>query len=277
MVLDGAVDHDLSEITMLVDEATAYETEFNRFIDWCAADTGCSLHGQNVVALWDRLIAEAVAEPLPAVACAKGAAPQPCQPTVRAEDLRLNAQGMLIAKPALPALGVAGWNELADALVKAAAGDASLLSTPLATGPTDNAFASGPAIACLDFPAESQDYDDLAAREQLGRVVAPRMQGASQTWTIITGCLGWPAPLTNPPHPAEVHGTPPILIVNSTHDPSTSYPWAVGLLTQIEGSALLTREGDGHISYMIPGDTRDAIDHYLLTGETPPPNTVLPD
>jgi hypothetical protein len=105
------------------------------------------------------------------------------------------------------------------------------------------------------------------------------MRSASQTWTIITGCLGWPAPLVNPPHPAGVHGAPPILIVNSTHDPSTSYRWAVGLFTQVEGSVLVTRVGDGHTSYLLPdpSHTKDAIDHYLLTTETPPPNTVFQD
>ncbi len=51
------------------------------------------------------------------------------------------------------------------------------------------------------------------------------------------------------------------------------------LLAQIEGSVLLTRDGDGHTSYLLPGPsrTRDAIDRYLLTGETPPPNTIFAD
>jgi pimeloyl-ACP methyl ester carboxylesterase len=277
MALDGALDHDLSEVSMLTGEATAYETAFNRFIAWCAADTSCALHGRDVAALFDNLVATAERSPLPAAACANGSAPRPCQPTVRGEDIRLNAQDMLLFKPPLPALRNPGWNALAQALAKAAAGDASSLSTPLATSPHDPAFAAGPAITCLDFPAGSRTYDDLAARALLGRVVAPRMRGASQSWTIVAGCRGWPVPLVNPPHPADVHGTPPILIVNATHDPSTTYPWATGLLSQIEGSVLLTREGDGHTSYALQGRAHDAIDHYLLTGETPPPNSVYPD
>jgi hypothetical protein len=113
----------------------------------------------------------------------------------------------------------------------------------------------------------------------LGQVVAPHTQGASQTWSVQTACIGWPVPVQNPPHSADVHGAPPILLINATHDPSTSYTWANGLLNQISGSVLLTREGDGHTSYYLSGHsrTRDAIDHYLVTGITPPPNTVYPD
>ena len=47
---------------------------------------------------------------------------------------------------------------------------------------------------------------------------------------------------------------------------------AIGLHDQIDRGVLLTREGDGHASYFVPGAsrTRDAIDTYLVTGETPP-------
>jgi len=88
--------------------------------------------------------------------------------------------------------------------------------------------------------------------------------------------MDWPVPVANPPHLADVRGAPPILLVNATHDPSTAYEWAHALRDQIDGSVLLTREGDGHTSFFVPGAhrTRDAIDTYLITGETPQPNTV---
>ena len=74
----------------------------------------------------------------------------------------------------------------------------------------------------------------------------------------------------------EASRHPPILIVNATHDRSTAYVWAQSTREQVAGSVLLTRIGDGHTSNLRPGEsqTRDAIDHYLITGETPPPNTV---
>ena len=277
MALDGALDHNQPELGMLIAEAASYENVFDRFVAWCAADTSCALHGEDAGAAFDALIAAAEREPLPAPRCAEQKASQPCRGTVSAEDLRLNAQSMLLIKPPTPAVGDPGWNTLAEAIARARAGDASDFADVLATSETDRAFVEGPAIACLDFPTSITTFADLEARATLGEVIAPRMQGASQTWTIQVGCIGWPEPLTNPPHRADVTGTPPMLIINATNDPSTAYPWAVALADEIEGSVLLTRAGDGHTSTFLPAPsaTVDAIVRYLITGELPAPNTVL--
>jgi pimeloyl-ACP methyl ester carboxylesterase len=121
-------------------------------------------------------------------------------------------------------------------------------------------------------------YDDFVAMTLLGRAIAPHTQGASEAWLGILGCMRWPAPLANPPHEVAVRGAPPILLVASTHDPSTSYAWAHELHRQMPSSVLLTRDGDGHTSsWLREGRTRDAIADYLITGRTPPPNTVFPD
>jgi hypothetical protein len=103
-------------------------------------------------------------------------------------------------------------------------------------------------------------------------MIAPHTQGATQTWTVLTGCMGWPVLVANRPVPWDVAGSPPILIVNATYDPSTAYIWAQFMREQIDGSVLLTRIGDRHTSYMLPGksETRDAIDHYLITRELRP-------
>jgi len=78
----------------------------------------------------------------------------------------------------------------------------------------------------------------------------------------------------NPRRTLDVRGAPPILLVNATHDPSTSYAWAHGLAQQIRGSVLLTRVGDGHTSYNASPCARAAVDRYLVTGITPAPNAV---
>ena len=93
----------------------------------------------------------------------------------------------------------------------------------------------------------------------------------------MLGCMRWPVP-PNPPHELSVRGAPPILLVAATHDPSTSYVWSHEMRDRIEGSVLLTRDGDGHASsWLSGGRTREAIANYLITTQTPPPNTTYSD
>jgi TAP-like protein len=51
-----------------------------------------------------------------------------------------------------------------------------------------------------------------------------------------------------------------------------------GLREQAPGAVLVTREGDGHTSSWLRGRsrTRDAMVRYLITGRTPPADTVYP-
>jgi hypothetical protein len=258
---------------MLDNEARAHDKALERFAAWCDATESCALHGQDVLAVYDALVAAADETPIPAPRCAEGGA---CRAQATGEDIRSGMQGLLLIKRPVAALGHPGWEGAARALAAAQAGDASAFAPALARGENDGVYATL-AIACTDWETNIETYDDIAALETFARLIAPRSQGATQTWGNLTGCMGWPAPVANPPAPWEVADAPPILIVNAAYDPSTAYVWAQGMRERIAGSVLLTRLGDGHTSYYLaPGEsqTRDAIDRYLLTGEAPPPNTV---
>ena len=148
----------------------------------------------------------------------------------------------------------------------AIAGDASAFALPIVTGPdpTFAIFANG----CSDYVSEVRTYDEMRQRIQLGRQLAPHLQGATELWRVM-GCSGWPVPAKNPPRRLDVRGVP-TLIVNATHDPSTSYKWAYGLAAQIRGSDVLTRVGDGHTSYYTSTCARTAIDNFLLRPQGPP-------
>ena len=134
------------------------------------------------------------------------------------------------------------------------------------------------AVNCADYPPEIVTYEDFVAKTLLGRVVAPHTQGASEAWLGLLACMRWPVPVTYLPHSIMVRGAPPILLVGSTHDPETNYVWAHELRNQMPSAVLLTRDGDGHTSSFLQNSrTSDAIAHYLITRQTPPPNTVYPD
>jgi pimeloyl-ACP methyl ester carboxylesterase len=277
MALDGALDHSLPSVRLFLDETRAYEDSFNRFVAWCAGTPACALHGQDVAALFDRLVAGAERVPIPAPQCVSTGG---CRPQVSAEDIRFGVQNLLLFKTPIPFIAPDGWNDLALALQQAAAGDASGLSPPVAAGENDDALnGSAIAIECLDWPTPVRTFADMRRFEALGRAVSPRFHGASQSWTILAGCVGWPAPVVNPPRPFTVRHAPPILITNATHDPSTPYPWALSLAGRLPSAVLVTRDGDGHTTYLThgPSHTRDAIDAYLVTGRTPPRGTVFPD
>jgi pimeloyl-ACP methyl ester carboxylesterase len=273
MALDGLLNHAVPELQAMSDEAYAYERQLNRFFAWCDATPECALYGEGAQATWTRVIAKATAAPIPAPGCSQ--LPSPCRSTVTADDIRFNMQEQLFIKDPVPGL-LPGWYGLAEALAAADAGDATALSTPIATGPSDLGIA-GLVIACLEFAGHTTTWPQQFTKQILGRVVAPQLLGASQTWTVQSRCIGWPVPMTNPPHAIRVRGAPPILLVNSTYDPSDSYVWAAGDARQVPSGVLLTRAGDGHTSYFKAGRTRDAMMRYLITRRTPPRNTVYED
>lgn len=249
MALDGAIVPNESEQQMLLTEARAAEDGFNRWAAWCQGDPQCPLSGQGPAGVYDRLVAQANASPIPAPDAIDG---------VTGEDIQ-NATGEYLLFTDTNPLTDQTWRALGPAIVRAMGGDAS---TFIVT-PTQHA------IECADWPSQTTSFDALSAKVARARAVSPHLGGATQTGRMISACIGWPRPRGNPRRPIHVRGAPPILIVNANHDPSTSYAWARKMRAQIEGSMLLTRQGDGHTSYLTSRCAQSAIDMYLITRRLP--------
>lgn len=114
MALDGVFDHGLPFTMIFSDNARAYEDSLTRLAAWCAADTGCALHGRDALALYDSLVQRANRQPIPAPGCAK----RPCRRIVSGSDLQLAAYNFLLFKQPVAAFGEPGWNGLAQALAR---------------------------------------------------------------------------------------------------------------------------------------------------------------
>ena len=69
-------------------------------------------------------------------------------------------------------------------------------------------------------------------------------------------------------------GAPPILLVGGTNDPATPYSDAQSVNRQIQGSVLLTREGNGHTSYDSSDCAHAAEDAYLINLTLPAAGTI---
>ncbi|KAL9032994.1 MAG: hypothetical protein Q9180_006186, partial [Flavoplaca navasiana] len=273
MALDGILDHTQDETTTLNDEATAYEMTLDRFFTWCNTTIDCTLHGQDAAGIFESILRKADEQPIPAPGCSS-TGESACRSDVTAEEIRTKIQILLLFQNATD--GYSGWDLLSRAMAETAEGNATLLSSPLATSESFKAYA-GLAIGCQDWLHESTTLADLWYKINMASATATRTRGSTQTYYYQSKCIGWPAPNTNPQRRlgAGIERAPPILLVNSKSDPSTSIVWATGIQRQVPGSVLLTRSGNGHTSYALGGEAAAAIDAFLVEGVLPRPATVV--
>ncbi|WP_328332371.1 alpha/beta hydrolase [Kribbella sp. NBC_00382] len=254
MVLDGIVDHAQTPVRFTLDEAKSMEDTFNRFAAWCSTDAQCALHGQDVGAVWDKLVAKADRTPLQV----------PDHPPVTGDTMRMTLPALL---PKTDFIGNP-WPPLAEGIAQAVKGDGTLFAQVSYVGDYETAYA---AVSCMDFPGELKGYTDAKARMALAKAVAPRVGAAVEGWAMTAACSGWPIAPSNPWQPTPVKDAPPILITSTTHDPSTPVSNARGLARQLRGSRLLLADDAiGHTAYFNSPCARGAIATYLLDGQLPP-------
>ena len=116
MVLDAVLEHSLAEVHQVAGEAMAAEDSFNRFADWCPTADTCALRGQDVRAVFDRLVADANRQPIPV--------PGAVRP-VTGDDIRMGTKGLLRFKePSIYGPDLS-WAGLSRALQRTLEGDAS--------------------------------------------------------------------------------------------------------------------------------------------------------
>ncbi|KAI0423834.1 TAP-like protein-domain-containing protein [Xylaria sp. FL1042] len=266
IVLDGNLQRSQSESSNLLIESATYEATLKQFFEWCAANEECALQGQDAEAVFTSVRDKAAAAPIPAPGCDDVS----CRSDVTEEDFLFTAQGFLISQRNWPALG--------QGLLEADNGNATIISefNQIAIGDAyeDSYLYAGTAIGCQDWGHASKGLADVVEKENLGAVFTPITLGPCQSYKLQTSCIGWPAPLSNPPAPIVYEGNVKLLMVNSLYDPSTSYTWALGLQFEIQNAVLLTRNGSGHTSYLLGGETTNVTNKYLLDLELPEPGTI---
>ncbi|KAF4964324.1 hypothetical protein FSARC_7730 [Fusarium sarcochroum] len=272
MALDAIVDHSQSEIATLLAETTAYETVLDEFFKWCDKNSTCALHGKNSSRVWDQVLARADSKPIPAPSCNKT-----CRSDVTGEEIRYNAQSFLTF---VDLEFGDNWITLGDAILQASKGNATALSTSTPAEKIVNDPSGSPynylAIGCQDWLHKSKTYVDLRQKFINALTFASRTRGATQTYYYESTCIGWPAPLTNPqgPLPNGIKDAPTILLAGSIYDPETSLTWAESVREQLPRRVSITRNGAGHTSHFLGGETSKAMDKYLATGKFPKDGTI---
>ncbi|KIN02979.1 hypothetical protein OIDMADRAFT_119587 [Oidiodendron maius Zn] len=274
MVLDGNVDHSAPEIYATTAESETYENELDRFSEWCSRNETCALYGQDVGRIFDELVATADSSPISAPGCLPTADTKvagTCQPHVTGEDVRFNVEGNSLLTYKLDTAFSLGWEKLGQALNESIHGNATLLSSGMAKDENSTSW-QGLMVGCIDWDRSTTTFAQNEYRQMLANATAPHTRGASQSYQYNTQCINWPVAVQNPQHvlnQTAMRLAPPILMVNSNHDPESSYLWAQNMYTQIPSAVLVTRVGDGHSSYGLGGEATSIIDAYLINGTLP--------
>ncbi|MFJ2582531.1 alpha/beta hydrolase [Kitasatospora aureofaciens] len=270
LVLDGAVERSTDLLHLNGEQAAATETEFRAFAADCAgAEDGCPL-GTDPAAAPQRL-----ADFLDGL---------------KDHPLRASGGRLLTAtlgwNGALNVLydGHRSWERLRTALEPAMTrGDADelLKLADAANGRDEEGHFETPAdayaaIHCADAPLAPTDADLRAALADLA-VRAPLVGRHDTRATLLDpDCRPWPFRSPEQPHTVKAPGSAPILVVGSTGDPVTPYPWAQRMAAGLEHGVLLTREGDGHTAYDKSGCVRSAVTAFLVDGKLPGAGTHCP-
>uniref|UniRef100_A0AAU3I0E8 Alpha/beta hydrolase n=1 Tax=Streptomyces sp. NBC_01393 TaxID=2903851 RepID=A0AAU3I0E8_9ACTN len=265
LVLDGALDPSLNARKLNEEQTAGFETAFQSFAKDCVRQSDCPLGdagtspdevGRNLKTFFQQLDKE----PIPTG-----------DPDGRKLGEALATTGVIAAM-----YDETAWPQLRDALTSAMKNNdgAGLLALSDsyyerdADGRYANLMSANAAVNCLDLPPAFSGPDQVEQSLPSFEKASP-VFGEGLAWASLN-CGYWPVRNTGEPHRIEAKGAAPILVVGTTRDPATPYPWAQSLASQLSSGTLLTYVGDGHTAYGRGSTCIDStINRYLLQG-TPP-------
>lgn len=259
MVLDGAVDPTLDAYRWLLDTAAGQQVAWESFAADCAARTDCPL-GHSVEEAGRRL--DALQRSLDRAPLRQG------------KDISVTRDDLVNA--VTTALMTVQWEQLRAAIGGLLAGDTTALQRLLGTAEESSGSVGDAnyAVNCLSSTS-SPRFTPEQAQAALPQFLRASPQFGEWWARLLMMCTHWPVPPTQPAHPLTAPGAAPILVVGTTRDPATPYPWAEALARQLSSGRLLTYDGDGHTTYG-RGSTciETAVDRYLTRGQLPPAGKV---
>jgi pimeloyl-ACP methyl ester carboxylesterase len=266
LVLDGAMDPSLPARGINEEQTAGFETAFRSFAKDCGRQPDCPLGGAGATP-------GQVADKLKAFFTRLDSRPIPTRdPDGRELGESLATTGVIAAM-----YDEAAWPRLRQALDEAIQqkDGSGLLALSDgyyerdADGEYTNLMFANAAVNCLDLPAAFSDADQVEKALPAFEKASP-VFGRVMAWASLN-CAYWPVRPTGVPHRIEARGAAPIVVIGTTRDPATPYPWARALASQLSSAVLLTYDGDGHTAYGRGSNCVDSsINTYLLQG-TPPP------
>ncbi|SNS49516.1 alpha/beta hydrolase fold [Actinomadura meyerae] len=264
LVLDGAVDPQLSSTDLLIEQAKGFETALRAFADDCVKSGNCPLGAtpDAVIARIESFLSATDKKPLP-----------------NTRDSRQVTESLAVMGIARALYVKEYWPVLRQALTQALGGDGTVLLA-LAdemverkpNGTYSNQTDANMAVNCVDKPNPSNLAEYKKSADE-AKKVAPRF-GPFVVWGGLP-CVYWPSQTRQQPKPITAKGAAPIVVIGTVRDPATPYKWAQNLSSQLSSGVLLTFNGDGHTAYLQGNSCiTKATDNYLITTDPPKSGTT---
>ncbi|MBQ0826485.1 alpha/beta fold hydrolase [Streptomyces tagetis] len=248
-LLDSVVDRGLNAHDYVAVSARAAGDVFEEWVRWNARTHSSPLHGQDVEALWDGLMARA----------ARGELADPDAPESLITPYDLG--GTLTTAGYGP-----DWADLSSWVLSLHEGGATTRRSARADALDDTpSYATAfRAVSCADLGFRVRDFAEYDALTRVEKQISPRTVGSTRGNAALTNCLGSPE-ARNPQRPGTMRTRVPTLLLNSRHDPATPHENATAVQRQQgEAAVLATYEGAGHGAYDRSDCTRQVGDNYLL-------------
>jgi pimeloyl-ACP methyl ester carboxylesterase len=272
MVLDGALDPNISVLDQNISQAVGFDKALDAFLADCAKQEDCPLpaNQQEATAAIITLLTNAATNPLP-------------RKTKVENDERVATESLIVLGTASALYDdVDGWPKLRTAFLEGQRGFGDIfldLADQYSGRSPEGAYSSneldsGAIIDCLDWP-DTRSIEKIKADAKRFGDAAP-VFGPYLAYTNIA-CKYLTPPtkdkFTRTTNKITAIKTAPIIVIGTTRDPATPYDWAVGLHKIFTTSTLISLDADGHT-----GQGRgsacvdDAVDIYLIQGKTPKKN-----
>ncbi|MER7967442.1 alpha/beta fold hydrolase [Streptomyces sp. NPDC096080] len=260
MLLDSLVDRALDAHAFVTASARAAADSFEQWKLWNTSTSESPLWGLDLDAFWDRLLERASRGEL----VTPGDQSSPITVHDLSSTLTAAAYGPDWAE-------FSSWvrdvdeGGVADAMEsRRRVSDVSLSAAALTT------------VTCADRDFRARTFTEYKALTREAQRISPRTAGSVRGNEALTSCLGLPDADT-PQHVSVMDTEVPTLLLNSKHDPATSYENAASVRRQqVLGTVLVTYEGAGHGVYDRTECTRQIGDAYLLSLTVPLDGSACP-
>ncbi len=272
MVLDGAVDPNISILEQNISQAKGFDDALAAFITNCIKEDDCPLSKDK----------EEATEQIISIFTSAATNPLPRKTKVKNDDRAATESLIVLGSASALYDDTDGWPKLRAAIAEGLRGYGDtfleLADQYTERGPdgkyTSNTLDSGAIIDCLDWP-DTRTIDQIKTDAARFTEAAP-IFGPYLAYTNIA-CKYLTAPtkdkFTRATNKIASIKTAPILVIGTTGDPATPYEWAVGLNKIFTSSKLITLKADGHTGQgRGSGCVDNAVDAYLLEGKSPKKN-----